>query len=67
MLIDDYHKRINQQIHLVEESQKDACIEAGKRLAACVAGGGAVHVYDTGTLLIMSLFIGWRLAVPQAI
>lgn len=51
MLIDRYHERINQQIHRVEESQKEACMRAGEAIAECVKKGGAVHVFDTGHII----------------
>lgn len=51
MLIDRYFERINKQIHIVETTQKDNCIAAGKIVAECVKNGGAVHVFDTGHII----------------
>ncbi len=51
MLIDRYHERINQQIRKVEQTQKEACMQAGEAIANCVQKGGAVHVFDTGHII----------------
>lgn len=49
--MDDYHKRINQQVKLVEESQRENCLAAGKLIAESVQEGGAAHVFDTGHII----------------
>ena len=51
MLIDEYHRRINHQVQTVETTQREVCVEAGKLMAACVAKGGGVHVFDTGHII----------------
>ena len=51
MLIDRYHKRINQQVQTVEQSQKERCVRCGQLIADVVAAGGAVHVFDTGHII----------------
>lgn len=51
MLIDRYYERINQQVQTVETTQRDNCLEAGRRMADCVQNGGCIHIFDTGHII----------------
>lgn len=67
MLMDDYQNRVQELFETLRNTQRDACLQAGKLIADTLERGGAVHIYDTGHIINSELIYrgGGMLAYKQ--